>query len=695
MSHQLKYIVQELNKPPFNRNYNLISIDSLEPLQLLQVLTDVLAEVDPKQRIDVREEAPEQTAIRIFSSLRILKYKPPTDSQNMSSFRQGIVQGDKLVIYPILEWLLKRIPDLKKRAYLARFLVKVEVPPDFMAEEDIADMYAQYSQLIDEFKEMHKEAEALKTSGFNTADIKKDITSMEDEKEQLLKRIDRLKKKVEAAPNSGPMLAVARNLRQERDREEKLTKQKHEQKNLLGGIYLFFRSFKYEQRIQRLNQQIKDTKQASIGATPEGLFKRLEEELKVNEYMVKEKFPKEIEMRKKAVTELQRIVAEPAMGQADLGEIKNKIDKINSEVNQLIEKRMMSGDPMDDKISLFRQQAAIIARKKEAAAETLHKVREELSQANIEVEEKRGLAKQGDGEEILKGEEFKLYVNKLRTKSTIYKKKRQEIAELRAETGVLSRTLEIIRLKDEQIDNKLNALEGREGVSGYRETQEALESVSAIKSELDQMKGRTLEDISQLVQQLTKKISEKKEALAPTIKELRILRTQGQEIDQVYNEKKMAYDNFQAGLESNRAKLEQEVKILRDEVSMQESRFHYLNAMYNICELQQTKISAEMKLYVSSDPYEKKKSLREQYSRKLQEQENLGKGLREKQKYVRENQPANMQQMKMWRDLERLMECKMRLAQSRSSRAGSARAGGQQGMQFPEHSAVDEERLVL
>ena len=29
------------------------------------------------------------------------------------------------------------------------------------------------------------------------------------------------------------------------------------------------------------------------------------------------------------------------------------------------------------------------------------------------------------------------------------------------------------------------------------------------------------------------------------------------EIDQVYNEKKMAYDNFQAGLESNRAKLEQ------------------------------------------------------------------------------------------------------------------------------------------
>ena len=48
MSEQLKYIVQELNKEPFSKNYNLISFDSLEPLQLLQVLNDVLGVVDPK-----------------------------------------------------------------------------------------------------------------------------------------------------------------------------------------------------------------------------------------------------------------------------------------------------------------------------------------------------------------------------------------------------------------------------------------------------------------------------------------------------------------------------------------------------------------------------------------------------------------------------------------------------------------------
>lgn len=50
MSQQLKIIVEQLNKEPFKKNFNLIIFDSLEPMQLLQVLNDVLAEIDPKVR---------------------------------------------------------------------------------------------------------------------------------------------------------------------------------------------------------------------------------------------------------------------------------------------------------------------------------------------------------------------------------------------------------------------------------------------------------------------------------------------------------------------------------------------------------------------------------------------------------------------------------------------------------------------
>lgn len=45
-------------------------------------------------------------------------------------------------------------------------------------------------------------------------------------------------------------------------------------------------------------------------------------------------------------------------------------------------------------------------------------------------------------------------------------------------------------------------LEAEKGISGYSTTQEELERVSAIKSELDEKKGRTLDDMSEMVELL-------------------------------------------------------------------------------------------------------------------------------------------------------------------------------------------------
>ena len=73
-------------------------------------------------------------------------------------------------------------------------------------------------------------------------------------------------------------------------------------------------------------------------------------------------------------------------------------------------------------------------------------------------------------------------------------------------------------------------MESKHGVGGYRQTQEDLEKVSSKKSNLDHKKGQTLEEISDMVRVLNKRIAEKKGALAPIIKELRPLRQQAQVI---------------------------------------------------------------------------------------------------------------------------------------------------------------------
>ena len=50
------------------------------------------------------------------------------------------MQGDKPVVYPILQWLFQNMADLKKRAYLARYLVRLEIPTDNLADQDITEL---------------------------------------------------------------------------------------------------------------------------------------------------------------------------------------------------------------------------------------------------------------------------------------------------------------------------------------------------------------------------------------------------------------------------------------------------------------------------------------------------------------------------------------------------------------------------
>ena len=44
----MKGIIEALSKPPFEKSFNIISFDNLEPLQLLQVLNDVFTYIEPK-----------------------------------------------------------------------------------------------------------------------------------------------------------------------------------------------------------------------------------------------------------------------------------------------------------------------------------------------------------------------------------------------------------------------------------------------------------------------------------------------------------------------------------------------------------------------------------------------------------------------------------------------------------------------
>lgn len=186
-------------------------------------------------------------------------------------------------------------------------------------------------------------------------------------------------------------------------------------------------------------------------------------------------------------------------------------------------------------------------------------------------------------------------------------------------------------------------MEDQRGILGYRDTQDNLEKVSSRKSELDQQKGRSLDEMSMLVKRLHTKIAGKKAKMAPVLKELRSLRQNCevmrrlwiyqpfnicyiyfslhntnkrirfsfQEVQVVHAEKKRGYDSCSAGLESNTSRLENEVSKLRKEFNDKESRKYYLNIMLDLDNAKLEMANDDSKHYGKSDQGgEDRKSMR-------------------------------------------------------------------------------------
>lgn len=72
------------------------------------------------------------------------------------------------------------------------------------------------------------------------------------------------------------------------------------------------------------------------------------------------------------------------------------------------------------------------------------------------------------------------------------------------------------------------------------------------------------------------------------------------ELSQLHAEKKAQYDAFVASRDAQTLLLEQEVRVLREEARVEESRFHYLNAALAILQVQQFRLQEEMRGYLTS-----------------------------------------------------------------------------------------------
>lgn len=101
-----------------------------------------------------------------------------------------------------------------------------------------------------------------------------------------------------------------------------------------------------------------------------------------------------------SLSDVTRILSEPSLTEADLTRLEDELKKTNEEVSRLSEQKQSKASSGDSKITLFRQQATIIARKKEGTATQLADLQETVAKLTTEVQEKVTLAQSSTASKV-------------------------------------------------------------------------------------------------------------------------------------------------------------------------------------------------------------------------------------------------------------------------------------------------------
>eukprot|EP00927_Polykrikos_kofoidii_P075473 TRINITY_DN7170_c0_g5_i1.p1 TRINITY_DN7170_c0_g5~~TRINITY_DN7170_c0_g5_i1.p1 ORF type:complete len:674 (+),score=208.82 TRINITY_DN7170_c0_g5_i1:74-2095(+) len=668
---QLKEIVDRLNADPFRMELSLVGFDETEPFELMEILKKVLTYLDPKHDVDIREERPDAMYQRIAEFLHILSYQCSFDIE----FQQGLQNGEKNTVHPILYWLLNNLEALKKRSYLAKFCMNLEVPEEFMREEKVFEVYQQYKELQSQFKATHAHVEQERQGRMNPTDLQREVAQLDAEREQLAQKIQHLRTKSERDEGFNKLLQVTSMLRKEQEEEARLAEKLAEQRYQLEQTEQM-----YIEKSARL-REMREAQQQDGEGSAEIMLKMLRVEVQKNRDALS-RVRKESEEKLQRLREIDSALSDPPVTKNDIDNVEGEIGAMQNEIQALEQK--INEQNQDQRLAVYKQQANLVAKKKEAVMRDKKQIEEELDVLSKELSKQEREYEQMKGHKFMKRDEFKTYASSLRDKSAKFKRLKAELSDLRHEVAVLVRTEQILQAKDPT-------------PAGLRETEVALEKASVEKSQVDKAKGKTLDEISAIVQKINAQLKDKKNKLAPQIKALRSVRQSFQQVEVKYMDKKSAYDQAKSAMDAELSKVSSEVKQLETDVLEAEQQYHELNLHLCAADAKLHRAHRETRCLRKEERHGKDFStLSEQYSAEISKLDELCRDLRKQQKIVKDSHEANLKQKKAFVQLEKLMKVKLKVAKQEMQNLAQGNPVNMYGTRsVMDASTAGVERLVI
>lgn len=595
------------------------------------------------QKTDVSREEPDQTADRLITFLKIVKYKPTMDGP---TFRQLLAAGDKEAVYPILKWVLPQSAQLEKRAVVGYYLSSPEMPEDLNFDPDVMELKDDIRTLQAEFVEVHKAAEAARAVNKDAQALRNKIKQLEEEKERLADKVERAKGQVAGVHDRAALLEVCSALRRQQDEQISLSGQLSSQAAALE---------KAEAARHKVAARLRElTASSSADASPEVMLAALREDVAALRSQVSERYPLGMERRQKRLAAVQDALHNSVSSEMDLQRLAQQAAGLQAAIAEIGARReaadkARAGNKAYLQLRQAQQMAQMVGRKKEEVNAKLERLEEKRAALQAAFE-RQAAAEQGGATAgpAFTEEEWRRKYESMKEKLPTYKKLKKELGDLEAEVFVLGHTEEVLGAQEGALKAAVRQAEAASGVRGFADVASTLEKVSEAKSALDEAKGMTLQEISRTVEEINAAIRERKGKLAPQIKALRAVREQFTALEGELEGQRSQLDSYMsAGLGPN---ARSEVAAMRADVAGNERKYHLLSCQLHVTDTDIKRVTGP-----------NAERLKDRAQAKVAEAESFAKRVREQQKVLKEAATSGVTQMDMMSDLIRLLKLKLEL----------------------------------
>ncbi|KAH0795026.1 intraflagellar transport protein [Histomonas meleagridis] len=329
------------------------------------------------------------------------------------------------------------------------------------------------------------------------------------------------------------------------------------------------------------------------------------------------------------------------------------MEKRLQSLQQELETLKSNGKSTDEKSLIFCQNQVLAAKKR---FDTKQKQLNELKQTNADLTKQLQQLQQEVTVEIPIGEQYSQYIRMLKNKNENYKVLHTELVTVRRELAIMMRTEEIVRRQSEKISNEVAKIERQKGVTGFRQARQQLEQYSAAKADLDDIKGKSLEEMSQIVQEIQRSIQARQVELKPFVVSLQKQRKLKADLESKYLYAKQKHQNAINEYETISLELEEEIKKLRNDISNYQTKYHTLMNLFNNIERENKRIEEEKNALETGKPISNDiKTYSDFFQKSLRNMAKETKSLNEQKKVIGIASEENQKQLEAFQSLRQLL----------------------------------------